>query len=152
MLDHIFLKKHVSEPEGFGISGWGNISANNFRIMRLGHVILWAAEAKVELGKLEEARALVNRLRARAANTDNFHKEAIQGGTRPEYTLTDNYAANYNIGEYTAAWSDQAVARRAVRYETRLETAMEGNRFFDLQRWGVQSQVLNDYVSERIKI
>jgi hypothetical protein len=141
-----FSKKHVSEPEGFGISGWGNISANNFRIMRLGHVILWAAEAKVELGKLEEARALVNRLRARAANTDNFHKEAIQGATRPEYTLTDNYAANYNIGEYTAAWSDQSVARRAVRYETRLETAMEGNRFFDLQRWGVQSQVLNDYV------
>ena len=141
-----FSKKHVSEPEGFGISGWGNISANNFRIMRLGHVILWAAEAKVELGKLEEARALVNRLRARAANTDNFHKEAIQGATRPEYTLTDNYAANYNIGEYTAAWSDQAVARKAVRYETRLETAMEGNRFFDLQRWGVQSQVLNDYV------
>ena len=146
-----FSKKHVSEPEGFGISGWGNISANNFRIMRLGHVILWAAEAKVELGKLEEARALVNRLRARAANTDNFHKEAIQGATRPEYTLTDNYAANYNIGEYTAAWSDQAVARRAVRYETRLETAMEGNRFFDLQRWGVQNEVLNDYLARESK-
>ena len=24
---------------------------------------------------------------------------------------------------------------------------MEGNRFFDLQRWGVQSQVLNEYLS-----
>jgi hypothetical protein len=142
-----FSKKHVAEPEGFGVGGWGNISANNFRIMRLGHVILWAAEAKVELGKLEEARALVNLLRARAANPDGFVPEAIQGATRPEYTTTANPAANYVIGEYTQPWVDQAIARRAVRYESRLETAMEGNRFFDLQRWGVQSQVLNEYLS-----
>jgi hypothetical protein len=142
-----FSKKHVSEPEGFGIGGWGNLTANNFRIMRLGHVMLWAAEAKVELGKLEEARALVNLIRARAANPAGFEVEAIQGATRPEYTTTGNPAANYVIGEYTQPWTDQAIARRAVRYETRLETAMEGNRFFDLQRWGVQSQVLNDYLS-----
>lgn len=142
-----FSKKHVAEPEGFGIGGWGNLTANNFRIMRLGHVILWAAEAKVELGKLEEARALVNLIRARAANPAGFEVEAIQGATRPEYTTTGNPAANYVIGEYTQPWTDQAIARRAVRYETRLETAMEGNRFFDLQRWGVQSQVLNDYLS-----
>jgi len=142
-----FSKKHVAEPEGFGVGGWGNISANNFRIMRLGHVILWAAEAKVELGKLEEARALINLLRARAANPDGFVPEAIQGATRPEYTTTANPAANYVIGEYTQPWVDQAIARRAVRYESRLETAMEGNRFFDLQRWGVQSQVLNEYLS-----
>ena len=142
-----FSKKHVAEPEGFGIGGWGNLTANNFRIMRLGHVMLWAAEAKVELGKLEEARALVNLIRARAANPAGFEVEAIQGATRPEYTTTGNPAANYVIGEYTQPWTDQAIARRAVRYETRLETAMEGNRFFDLHRWGVQSQVLNDYLS-----
>lgn len=142
-----FSKKHVAEPEGFGVGGWGNLSANNLRIMRLGHVILWAAEAKVELGKLEEARALVNRLRARAANPAGFNPGATQGATRTEYTLTGNPGANYNVGEYTAAWTSAATARRAVRYETRLETAMEGNRFFDLQRWGVQSEVLNDYLS-----
>ena len=146
-----FSKKHVAEPEGFGIGGWGNLSANNFRIMRLGHVILWAAEAKVELGKLEEARALVNRLRARAANPDGFVPGATQGATRPEYTLTGSPGANYNVGEYTAAWTSQATARTAVRYETRLETAMEGNRFFDLQRWGVQSAVLNDYLARESK-
>ena len=146
-----FSKKHVAEPEGFGVGGWGNLSANNLRIMRLGHVILWAAEAKVELGKLEEARALVNRLRARAANPDGFVPGATQGATRPEYTLTGSPGANYNVGEYTAAWTSQATARTAVRYETRLETAMEGNRFFDLQRWGVQSEVLNDYLARESK-
>ena len=90
---------------------------------------------------------MVNRLRARAANPDGFVPEAIQGATRAEYTTTSNPAANYNVGEYTQAWTDQALARRAVRYETRLETVMEGNRFFDLQRWGVQNEVLIDYLS-----
>ena len=146
-----FSKKHIAEPEGFGIGGWGNISANNFRIMRLGHVILWAAEAKMELGKLEESRALINRLRARAANPAGFVPGATQGATRPEYTLTGTPGANYNVGQYTEAWTSQATARQAVRYETRLETAMEGNRFFDLQRWGVQNEVLNDYLARESK-
>ena len=146
-----FSKKHIAEPEGFGVGGWGNLSANNLRIMRLGHVILWAAEAKMELGKLEESRALINRIRARAANPAGFVPEAIQGATRPEYTKTSNPAANYNVGEYTQPWTDQATARRAVRYEIRLETAMEGNRFFDLQRWGVQNEVLNDYLARESK-
>ena len=146
-----FSKKHIAEPEGFGVGGWGNLSANNFRIMRLGHVILWAAEAKMELGKLEESRALINRLRARAANPAGFVPGATQGATRPEYTLTGTPGANYNVGQYTEAWTSQATARQAVRYETRLETAMEGNRFFDLQRWGVQSEVLNDYLARESK-
>ena len=146
-----FSKKHIAEPEGFGVGGWGNLSANNLRIMRLGHVILWAAEAKMELGKLEESRALINRLRARAANPAGFVPGATQGATRPEYTLTGSPGANYNIGQYTGAWTSQATARQAVRYETRLETAMEGNRFFDLQRWGVQNEVLNDYLARESK-
>ncbi len=146
-----FSKKHVAEPEGFGVGGWGNLSANNLRIMRLGHVILWAAEAKVELGKLEEARALVNRLRVRASNPEGFVPGATQGATRTEYSLTGSPGANYNVGEYTAPWTSQATARTAVRYETRLETAMEGNRFFDLQRWGIQSEVLNDYLARESK-
>ena len=146
-----FSKKHIAEPEGFGVGGWGNLSANNLRIMRLGHVILWAAEAKMELGKLEESRALINRLRARAANPAGFVPGATQGATRPEYTLTGTPGANYNVGQYTEAWTSQATARQAVRYETRLETAMEGNRFFDLQRWGVQNEVLNDYLASESK-
>ena len=146
-----FSKKHIAEPEGFGVGGWGNLSANNLRIMRLGHVILWAAEAKMELGKLEESRALINRLRARAANPAGFVPGATQGATRPEYTLTGSPGANYNVGQYTGAWTSQATARQAVRYETRLETAMEGNRFFDLQRWGVLNEVLNDYLARESK-
>jgi hypothetical protein len=146
-----FSKKHVAEPSGFGKGGWGNLTANNYRIMRLAHVILWYAEALVETGDLEGARVQINKLRNRAANPDGFVKAAVQGDTRTAFTKLDTPAANYNVKPYTAPWTDATIARRAVRYESRLETAMEGHRFFDLQRWGVQAQVLNDYISRESK-
>ena len=133
-----FSKKHVGEPEAFGVGGWGNLTANNYRIMRLSMVKLWLAEAYVEAGRLEDARAQVNDIRRRAANPAGFVPEAIQGATRTEYSTTSNPAANYNIAEYTDAWTNASTARTAVRMETRIEFAMEGHRFFDLQRWGVQ--------------
>lgn len=142
-----FSKKHVGEPEAFGVGGWGNLTANNYRIMRLSMVKLWLAEAYVEAGRLEDARAQVNDIRARAANAAGFVPEAIQGATRTEYSTTANPAANYNVGQYTAAWTSASTARTAVRMETRIEFAMEGHRFFDLQRWGVQAAVLNDYLA-----
>ncbi|WP_257093428.1 RagB/SusD family nutrient uptake outer membrane protein [Sphingobacterium sp. E70] len=44
-------------------------------------------------------------------------------------------AAKYEVKPYLAFTSpDQA--RKAVRFERRLELAMEGHRFFDLVRWG----------------
>ena len=143
-----FSKKHVAEPEAFGVAGWGNLSANNYRIMRLSMVKLWLAEAYVADGQNAKAMEQINHLRARAANSAGFVSKAIQGATRTEYTLADPIepAANYNVQEYTAA-AFNANPERAVRYESRLETAMEGHRFFDLQRWGVMGTVLNDYLS-----
>lgn len=139
--------KHVGEPEAFGIGGWGNLTANNYRMMRLSMVILWLAEVEVELGNLEVARDLVNQIRERASNPEDFIPKAIQGtDNRQSFTLTNEDAANYTIGEYNEPWTDQATARKAVRFESRLEFAMEGHRFFDLQRWGVQSNVLNAYI------
>lgn len=140
-------KKHVAEKAGFGVGGWGNISANNFRIMRLGFIKLWLAEAYVAAGRLEDARAQINDIRERAGRAGTFVTGATQGATRGDYTATTDDAANYKVGLYTAAWTSAAVAQTAVRYESRLETAMEGHRFFDLQRWGVMSQVLNKYLT-----
>ncbi|WP_422349059.1 RagB/SusD family nutrient uptake outer membrane protein [Flagellimonas sp.] len=143
-----FSKKHVAEMEGFGIGGWGNLTANNYRYMRLDMIILWLAEAEVELGDLERARELVNLIRARAANPDSFVPRAIQGTDRNDFTIVDGEAAaNYEISEYTDPWTDQATARKAVRFETRLEFAMEGHRYWDLVRWGVAAEVLNAYIA-----
>ncbi|PHN05284.1 RagB/SusD family nutrient uptake outer membrane protein [Flavilitoribacter nigricans] len=139
--------KHVAEPEVFGINGWGNLSANGYRIMRYGMVLLWLAEVEVELGNLDRAQELVNLIRARAANAEDFVPKATQGAdSRQSFTVLSEPAANYTISEYTAPWTDQDMARKAVRFESRLEFAMEGHRFFDLQRWGIQAEVLNDYL------
>jgi hypothetical protein len=54
--------------------------------------------------------------------------------------------ADYRIGLYTTPWTDQAFARQAVRYERRLELAMEGQRLFDLRRWGTADVVINGFL------
>lgn len=118
-------------------SSWtsGYIALNN-NLMRFAEVLLMAAEVEVELGNLEKAREYVNMIRNRAANTAGF----VQN---PDGTP----AANYVIDEYTTAWTDQAAARKAVRFERRLELAMEGHRFFDLVRWGIAAETLNAYLA-----
>lgn len=131
-------KKNSPLKSENGSLTWANNprqNANNYRAIRYAHVLLWLAECEVEANNLEAARALVNQVRTRAANPAGF------------VTMPDGKAAgNYVIANYTTPWTDQAVARNAVRTETRLEFAMEGHRFFDLVRWGIADQVINTYL------
>ncbi len=53
-------------------------------------------------------------------------------------------AANYVIEPY-AAFPDVAFARKAVRFERRVELGMEGHRLFDLRRWGNAAEIMNAY-------
>ncbi|TAF96364.1 MAG: RagB/SusD family nutrient uptake outer membrane protein [Cytophagia bacterium] len=134
-------RKHVPQRSD-AAAGWtwtGNPrqNANNYRMIKYSHVLLWLAEIETEQGNLTAARNYVNQIRRRAANPAGF----LRSGTAN--------AANYVIREYAAdspAFSNQANARDAVRMEQRLEFAMEGHRFFDLVRWGIADQVLNEYV------
>ena len=127
-------KKHVTKASDLGT----NTNVNNFRqtaknynIIRFADVLLMAAEAEIEAGSLVTAQQYINRVRARAANPAGF----VQGAP-----------ANYQIGQYTVPFASQNEARNAVRFERRLELAMEGHRFFDLVRWGIADQVLNAYL------
>ena len=111
-------------------------NSKNWIVLRYADVMLMRAEAEVELaaalaqgGNLEDARNLVNRLRSRAANS---------------LTLIFDYKAKFKIGIYNTPWSVEE-ARNAVRWERRLEMAMECGRFFDLVRWGIADQVMNTY-------
>jgi hypothetical protein len=57
--------------------------------------------------------------------------------------------ATYRVGQYLVPFASQAEARAAVRAERRLELAMEGQRFFDLRRWGLAdaSAAINGYIN-----
>ena len=105
----------------------------NYMIMRFADVLLLAAEAEVELGDLEQARMYVNMIRERAGNSF-----VSNDGENP--------AANYEINTYDAPWADANLAREAVRFERKLELALEGQRFFDLVRWGVANDEVNEYL------
>lgn len=118
---------------------WG-ASGLNWQIIRYAHVLLWKAEALIELGEpagLDEARSIINRIRRRAMNS--AYVKDFNDPTRD--------AANYLIGEYPAEGWTQDYARQALRFETRLETAMEGERFFNLVRWGIAAETMNAYLN-----
>ena len=56
---------------------------------------------------------------------------------------------NYKIGQYPP-FASQAAARDALRWERRLELAMEGGRYWDLTRWGIAAQVLNTHAAKEV--
>lgn len=119
--------------------GWTNPSTVNYNLIRYADVLLWAAECEVELasGSLEKAREYVNIIRNRAKSGCYV---AIDWST-------GSPSANYVIDTYNDAWSSKEEAREAVRFERRLELALEGHRFFDLVRWGIASEYINNYLS-----
>lgn len=136
-------KKNVyqaGEDGNVGTGAWGQQhSGVNYHIMRYADVLLMAAEAAVETGDLATALNYVNQVRNRAKNMSYVQNEA-----------GDADAANYQVEPY-AAFADANVARQAVRFERRLELAMEGHRLFDLRRWGNAVDVLNTYVSNEAR-
>ncbi len=111
------------------------VTANNYTLIRFADVILMLAEAEIEAGGLGTAKDLVNMVRARVADPVSWVKDS-----------TGAPAANYKVGLYTA-FTDQATARNALRFERKLELGMEGHRFFDLVRWGIAATELNRYLT-----
>ncbi|RYU82799.1 RagB/SusD family nutrient uptake outer membrane protein [Hymenobacter persicinus] len=112
-------------------------SSKNWAIIRLADVLLWKAEALIELGRQSEALPLINQIRLRAQASTGRLKNATGGST-----------SNYKIGPYGSAGWTQDYARQALRFERRLEFAMEGHRFFDLVRWGIAGDYLNTYFNQ----
>lgn len=112
-------------------------SSKNWDIIRYADVLLWRAEALIELNRQAEALPLINMIRTRATNSKGRLK--MSNGTP---------LSNYNIQLYidgvNCTWTKE-FARTALQWERRLEFATEGSRFFDLVRWGVTAETLNAY-------
>lgn len=68
------------------------------------------------------------------------------GGGSTSIANWNEYAApNYEIALYQDLGSQQQ-ARNIVRFERKLELALEGHRFFDLVRWGVAENTINTFM------
>jgi hypothetical protein len=146
--------------------GWvaTQLSSMNIHILRYADVLLLLAEAEIEGGSLDNARALINQIRTRAgagAQGCGLPPDASRAAKLialyPQCAGQSDIAvpinsplitwADYEVGLYPAAGWTQAYAREALRTERRLELAMEGQRFFDLRRWGIAEAVINNYLT-----
>ena len=86
----------------------------------------------VEENDLATALDLVNQVRNRAKNG-----EVVR-------FADGSPSANYVIEPYSG-FPDQAFARKAVRFERRLELALEGFRWYDLVRWDMAEATMMEY-------
>ena len=111
-------------------------TAKNVDIIRYDDVLLMQAESYIELGQQANALPLINQIRTRAAASTGRLKK-----------LDGTFPSNYNLQPYPATNWTQAYARKALQWERRLEFATEGERFFDLVRWGIAETTLNDYIN-----
>ncbi len=127
-------KRLVSANSSEYLNQWPYVNTLNTYIIRYADVLLWKAEAAIQSGDLETGRQYVNMVRGRAKNSQ--YVQSLDG---------TGDAANYNIEEYET-FTAKEDALQALMIERRLELAHEGHRFFDLVRWGVAAEVMNEYL------
>lgn len=110
-------------------------NTKNKIVIRYADIVLMRAEALIELDREKEALPLINEIRERAKKS----------------TGLIDYAENVDIALYVdnvnCNWT-KPYAREALRWERRLELAMESQRFFDLVRWGIADSVINTFYKE----
>ena len=126
------LKEVPQRSKGETYNGSWQAFAMNDYIFRYTDVMLMRAEALVELNRLDDAKDIINDIRQRAANSINKHISYAK-----DFCEISLYPDTY--------FDDKETARECVRWERRLELAMENGRYFDLRRWGIASETLNAY-------
>jgi len=109
-------------------------TSKNVDFIRYADVLLFKAEALIQLNRYTEALPIINLIRARAAASTAM-------------PLAAGASNVYKVQPY-ASFPSKEYAMKALMFERRLEFGMEGPRFFDLVRWGIAEQVLNAYLTE----
>jgi len=114
-----YLWRKYTDPDDFP----ANIDASqmNFIVIRYAEVLLTYAEAKIEMGDIDQSVLdAINRVRARGYGVDLSNTSSY-----PELTSMN-----------------QATLRKEVRYERTAEFMNEGLRLFDIRRWEIADDIM----------
>ncbi|MCC9168437.1 RagB/SusD family nutrient uptake outer membrane protein [Pontibacter harenae] len=103
-----------------------NRDANDIHLLRYAEVLLTYAEARLEQGKLtqEDVDMTINKLRERV-------------GMKP-MVLSELQSLGLDV-------------REEIRRERRVELALEGQRYFDIRRWGQGEKLAQDIKGTNVK-
>ncbi|MEK7258006.1 MAG: RagB/SusD family nutrient uptake outer membrane protein [Bacteroidota bacterium] len=117
---HFGVRKYLQDTSSVTQPSDGDI---NYTAIRYAEVLLWEAEALAELGRVQEAQAPLEEVRARArAQADD-----------PATALP------------TIVTTDKQEMIDAIRHERQVELGFELHRFFDLVRWGIAAEKIPDF-------
>lgn len=146
-----------ADKGGTSVSTETSSTAKNYHLIRYADVLLWYAEVLIHDGNYKEAGEYINEVRARAANS---YVKGVDAATMlptsTSYVLDDkvngkldsNAAANYRVGLYPdSQFNSKDGALAALRFERKLELAMEGHRWYDLARWGIAYDEISNYIT-----
>lgn len=108
-----------------------NCTDINYCMLRYADVVLMAAEAYNETGNTPQAWILLNKVRERA-------------GATPTNTLAEYRKVQPNLYDlpYFNSGDEKDNFRTALYWERGLELAFEGQRKYDLIRWGILAEAL----------
>lgn len=118
--DSYYWRKWI--PTGNLDGYWGEYSRTpyEFPLIRLGDVLLMLAEAYNETGQLDKAITELNKVRARVG------------------------MPGLNSGAEWMQVSDKAEMTERIRNERAFELAGEGQRYWDIRRWGIYKETVKD--------
>lgn len=125
--DSYHSKKYALIDVNDGSNLWSGHAARgpiNRKEIRYADILLMYAEACCETGNTDRAKWALEKVRNRARGGNTHILPAFPYG---------NYSDN------------KADLVKAIRHERRVELGMEGHRWFDLVRWGIAAETMNNY-------
>lgn len=134
------LKENVEAGSPGLVNLFWMYNSKNESAIRYDRVLLWKAEILIQLDRENEALPIINQIRQRAANSTGMLKFTNGNPTLP-------YKIELYQDGVNCTWTHD-FAWKALMWENRLEFAMEGERWFDLVRWGIAESVLNAYFAK----
>ncbi len=121
----------------------------NYRAIRYADILLMQAECLLEKGDAAGAIALIDQVRTRAGVITLNQYMTENGGQIPQFHISSLCAGKTDETAETSGYNFVAATAENVmthlrRVERPLEFAFEGHRWYDLVRWGIVKEVMDE--------